>query len=125
MRRAPIAIFVLTMALTACASGSSGSSAGSRGGDRNLITAEELANVGASNAYDAIVSLRGRWLRARSGSASDLPATFVDGSHRGDYQALGSISLVNVQEIRYLDARDATTLYGTGYPGGVINVITR
>jgi len=31
----------------------------------------------------------------------------------------------NIETMRYLSAADATTKYGTGFPGGVIEVTTR
>lgn len=129
MRRASfITVFVLS-ALTACASGGSGDGGdgGTSGGNRNLIVAEELAGVTGS-AYEAVQRLRPRWLQTRGGgtdASGNLPATFVDGSPRGDFTALNSIPVTNIRSIRYLSARDATTLYGTGYPAGIIDVRTQ
>ena len=129
MRRLPLANVFLAMALTACASGGGGGggeeSDRRSGGDPNRLTAEELASVSASNVYDAVQALRPRWFRARSANVNDLPAAFVDGRHRGDYRDLAQVPLSNVESIQYLSARDATTLYGTGYPGGAIDVRTR
>lgn len=123
MQRASIVTVFALVSLTACASGGSGGG-GSTGGGRNLIVAEDLTGI-TGNAYDAVQRLRPRWLQARSGGTEDLPATFVNGQHRGDYQALSSVPVTDIESIRYLAARDATTLYGTGYPGGIIEVTTR
>jgi hypothetical protein len=49
----------------------------------------------------------------------------VDGSSRGELDALRQLSIGNIETMRYLSAADATTKYGTGYPGGVIEVTTR
>jgi len=128
MRRVSFSSVFLAVALTACASGGGGGGeeSGSRGGgDPDLITAEELASVNASNVYDAVQTLRPRWFRARSANPNDLPAALVDGVHRGDYRDLAQVPLSNVESIQHLNARDATTFYGTGYPGGAINVRTR
>jgi hypothetical protein len=38
---------------------------------------------------------------------------------------LQQIRAIDVQEIRYLSATEATTPYGTGHVGGVIEVTTR
>jgi hypothetical protein len=125
MRRAAFATVLVLLGLTACASGGGGSAdGGSSGGNRNLIVAEELTDISGTT-YDAVLQLRPRWLQARGGQDSDLPATFVDGSFRGDYRALQSVPLANVNSIRYLSPADATTLFGTGYQGGVIEVRTR
>ncbi len=124
MRRAAFATVLVMLGLTACASGGGSGGGGSSGGSRNLIVAEELVDI-TGTTYDAVLQLRPRWLQARGGQDSDLPATFVDGSFRGDYRALQGIPLNNVNTIRYLSPSDATTLFGTGYQGGVIEVRTR
>ena len=38
---------------------------------------------------------------------------------------LDQMSTENIETMRYLSASDATTKYGTGYAGGVIEVTTR
>lgn len=123
MRRASHTTLFLTAVLAACAS--SGGGGGSGGGDRNLISTEELSELAGFNAYDAVQRLRPQWLRSRGGEVMDLPATFVDGRHFGDISQLSAFSTADILAIRYLSASDATTLYGTGYPGGVIEIQTR
>ncbi len=123
MRRASYTTVFLAVALAACASSGAGGSSGV--GDRNRISAEELADLTGFSAYDAVQRLRPQWLRARGGDASDLPATFVDGRHFGDVNQLSTFNTADILSIRFLSASDATTLYGTGYPGGVIEIQTR
>lgn len=123
MRYASCATVFLTVVLAACAS--SGGGGGSGGSDRNVISTEELSDLTGFNAYDAVQRLRPQWLRSRGGNLSDLPATFVDGRHFGDLNQLSSFNTADILSIRYLSAADATTLYGTGYPGGVIEIRTR
>jgi len=126
MRRASYSTVFLAVALTACASGGGsgeGSSSSSSGGNRNLITADELVTSSAENAYDAIQQLRSSWLRSRSGGA---PAPFIDGQPQGDdINRLRSVSTSTITEIRYLSPSDATTAYGTGFLAGIIDVRTR
>jgi hypothetical protein len=50
---------------------------------------------------------------------------YVNGMRAGPLEALRSISAVDVQEIRYISAADATTRWGTGHSGGVIEVRIR
>ena len=50
---------------------------------------------------------------------------FVDGMHRGDLDVLNGMDVREVQEIRYHSASDATTRFGTGYPGGIIEIVTK
>ena len=120
MRRASHTTLFLTAVLAACAS--SGGGGGSGGGDRNLISTRR--QLLASNQRQ-VQRLRPQWLRSRGGEVTDLPATFVDGRHFGDISQLSAFSTADILAIRYLSASDATTLYGTGYPGGVIEIQTR
>jgi outer membrane receptor protein involved in Fe transport len=50
---------------------------------------------------------------------------FVDQTAWGAIGSLESISIEEVERIEFLDMRDATTQYGTGYPGGIIRIVTR
>ncbi len=116
----PVAVF---LALS-CASG--GQTSGRSTGSRNVITAEQLAGLTVEqNAYDAIRRLRSTWLRTRSVDAATVPVVFVDNVRAGDLERLRTIPLEIVAELRYISAMDATTRWGTGYTGGVIEVITR
>jgi hypothetical protein len=44
---------------------------------------------------------------------------------RGGLSALDGMEIREIEEIRFISASDATTRYGTGYPGGIIEVFTR
>ena len=119
----PIALLLLT---TACVSGGrgAGTDSGSGGARRDRITAEDLEGIVEDNAYDVISRLRPQWLRRRGRSL--LPAVFRDNIRIGtDIEALKSIRLENVFELRYLSASDATMRWGTGFTGGVIQIVTR
>ena len=98
--------------------------------DRNVLTAAELERVAVETAYDAIQRLRPDFLRPRGrlsleNPAASLPVVYLDDIRLGGPDALRTIRVADVHEIRYLSASDATTRYGTGHPGGVIAVITR
>ncbi len=119
----PIAFLLL---ITACAAGGqgAGTDSGSGGARRDRITADDLEGVVEDNAYDVISRMRPGWLRRRGRSL--LPAVFRDNIRVGtDIEALRSIRLQNVFEIRYLNAGDATMRWGTGFTGGVIQIVTR
>ena len=49
----------------------------------------------------------------------------IDGSVRRNINDLARMSTDNIETMRYLSAPDATIKYGTGYPGGVIEVTLR
>jgi hypothetical protein len=113
---------------TACASGGGVRSNSSP----NEITREDIAaNPDASTAMDLVRRIRPRWVttsRTRtfgSGGADVEPVVVLDGVRFGSADSLTQINLINVIRIRYLNSNDATTLYGTGYMGGAIQVFTR
>lgn len=123
MRRFMLLCLVCTLA--ACASTGVRPSRSS-----DLITADEIEAASVSNAYDAIARLRPAFLRGRGQSSiqtpgSDLPIVYVNGLRTGTIEHLRSIPAQDVQQIRYINATDATTRFGTGHTGGVIEVTTR
>jgi len=123
----PLLFLFIAAGLGACASSGSGgsSSDGPRRGGRNLIIQEELANTPATTALEAVQRLRSSWLNARSGGGSIIQV-HVDGRPvPGGINVLSSIQVNDVDEIRFRNGRDATTLYGTNYSNGVIEVKTR
>jgi hypothetical protein len=98
--------------------------------DPNRLTQEELADFQRGSVLDAIQRLRPRWLRSRgSGSftsaGGDFASVVIDDQPAGDWGALRALDVQDVDRIIYLRAADATTRYGTGYPGGVIQVYTK
>ncbi|MBI2402053.1 MAG: TonB-dependent receptor plug domain-containing protein [Gemmatimonadetes bacterium] len=97
--------------------------------NRNVITAEEIAKSSAGDAYDLIRGLRPAWFVTRGVVSADPDAggivIYVDGIRQGYLSDLRSIPVERIQECRFLDARDATTRYGTGHPSGVIEITTR
>ena len=97
---------------------------------RNLITLEELEPFQQHTAYYVIRQLRPNWLQGRGAlSIRDprdvTPKVAVDGMPRGELGQLRTISVHLIKEIRFLNSSDATTRYGTGYAGGVIEITTR
>lgn len=117
------------LALGGCASSgtSPGAAAGSR--DRNLITNAELQGMDALNVYEAVRRLRPTWLRYRGQSVLSGPdreslRVYVNGSYFGDAESLSNLRARNVQELRFLDARQATLRYGTDHTVGAIVVTT-
>jgi len=110
---------LILLAVAACAG--SGRSGPRR--DPNLITLAEMNQVPDRSAYEAIERLRPRWLIARRGGA--LPGVIWDGRPNYRVDVLRNMPLEQIQEMEYVSALDATTLYGTGYAGGAIRVTSR
>lgn len=142
--RMAIAALAVSVSWACASSGSTstgGSSAGVSGGgtrstSRNpdFIGQEEIAAQAsdAANALQIIQKLRPRMLASRGlGSPNDAtgettrPKVYVDEISYGDMASLENISAVQVKQIQFLKAADATTRWGTGHLGGVILVTTK
>ncbi len=130
------ASLVLALAVLACAS-SGGISSGEREqtsaraarGNSSLIVRAELEELPGGSLWDAVDRLRPRWLQPQRGASVYAGTSFarvvVDGTIRGELGELRRFFPENIETLRYLSAPDATTRYGTGFPGGVIEVSTR
>lgn len=117
------AVVAATVGLFACASGGTGVS-------RNVITGAQIEEAGLVpfTAWEAVEQLRPNWLRSRTSTITSgriYAVVFVDGARYGGLDTLRSLPVANVEEMRYLSAQDAMTRYGSGYLGGVIEVIHR
>jgi hypothetical protein len=120
-------IFAMSSLMLSCAA-TSQSGSGSSAGSRDVISQQELAELPASmTAMDAVRRLRSTWLRTRGmaglGSTQTVQV-YVDNVHAGGVDFLQARSLDGIVEIRYHNGRDATTRWGTGVGGGVIELIT-
>jgi hypothetical protein len=132
--------FTAMVLLTACGGGGTGGSAQPSTtatrtrGPANLITEAEI-NAGSaySNALEVVQNLRPQMLIPRGVgsdaagvSAASIPIiVYMDDVRLGEVQSLVNIPANRVQEIRFMNARDATTRYGTGHSSGVILVVTK
>jgi hypothetical protein len=119
-------------ALVAALSGCSATSGGGGGErpDSNVITAEEIAETGALNAYEAVERLRRRWFTPHGATSLQepkrlFPKVFVDNLEYGELDSLRSIRVAEIWEIRFIDGRGAVNRYGMEYGAGIIMVITR
>jgi hypothetical protein len=97
-----------------------------------VLTTEDLDNLGPGvSAYEAIERLRPVWLRDRGVSSPSaayaddtLPKVHIDTTPY-DVGVLRSFRTSDIQTISFMNGRDATTRYGTGFPGGIIEITTR
>lgn len=120
-----IVAFVLACSAAACAS-----TGGASGGSADLITREQIDQLPPTNTVQEVIRrLRPRWLIARGNTSIQygqaLPQVYVDGLRMGGPEALDNLQPNDVQELRFISAADATTLYGTDHAGGIIQVTTR
>lgn len=110
-----------------------------KGRRNDVITAEEIAKSSANNAYDLVKSLRPAWLRPRGistgrptvdavgemGDPGGGMGVYVDGVRVGGLDQLSNVEAQRIQEMRFLNASDATLKYGTGHTQGAIEVTTK
>ena len=111
-------------------SGRTGASAAPTEGSSTVIVRAQLEEYSGRSVLDAIQRYNSRWLRSTrlgvGGAGGGSSARVVlDGATPGDLSDLETISANSVEYIRYLTATDATTRYGTGFDGGVIEVTSR
>ena len=117
-------------AAMACGGGGASTTTSSRPvrGSADLITEAEI-NAGVyQNALEIIQNLRPNMARPRAMAATAAPVPvvpYMDGVRLQDLSALATIPASRVKEIRYINANDATTRYGTGHSSGVILVTTK
>lgn len=124
-------VAVAAVFLTACASAhTAGPSNGSSSRkDRNIISADEIANTHERNAYEIIQALRPSMLVNRGPTSLSDPSqgivVFLDDQRFGDLGSLKQIAYGEVEEIRFLSPAEAQARWGTGYPSGVILVVSK
>ena len=128
LSRTPIAALVLalTLGLPACSTTGGG---GGGGGSRNEITYEQVSAQPDGTAFTVIQALRGSWLRARTQGTLGNPEpsyarVWLNDLSFGDIESLHNVQSSEISRMEFINARDATTRYGTGYPGGIIHIHT-
>ncbi|MGW8268423.1 MAG: hypothetical protein ACWGSQ_18795, partial [Longimicrobiales bacterium] len=122
------ALLLLLLLEAGCASAPGGEGRARSG--QSSILQEELEGLPGFNVLQAVERLRPHWLRGRVTTVRGVstvrlfPKVFVDGVPSGELERLSQMTVVEAREIRFFSASDATTRFGTGYPGGVIEVLT-
>jgi hypothetical protein len=119
------------VALGACATAGGGSGGDTE--DRDVITRAQMAGLEHLSVYDAVRRLKPAWLRTSRGTDSFITEmqsrrgvrVYVDGALRGGAAELRQLSVQDVQEVRRLDARQATMEFGMDHTEGALLVKTR
>jgi hypothetical protein len=147
-------LFVAAALASGCASGGGGSAESTpapapaatssaattpttRRGNAELITQDEISAAGVRNALEVIQRVRPSMLRPRGSSTNQSASpdysqattisivVYMDDIRLGEASQLSSVSVDNIREIRFINARDATTRWGTGHTAGVIQVVSK
>ena len=124
-------ICVMAVMLVACGGGGTGTTAQPNTqsrpirGSADIITEAEI-NAGVyQNALEVVQSLRPTMMRPRQGGANAQVMFYLDGVRMSELNGMSTIPAERVREIRFINARDATTRWGTGHDSGVILVTTK
>lgn len=131
MRTIAIAIAAI-VTLAACSQQTSSGATQTRVApkNRNLITADEIATVNVSDAYQLIQQLRPNFLRTQGGvsphnDTPPVPLVYVDGVNTGDVTNLRNVPATGIVSVEYLNGIMATQRFGTIAGGGAILITTR
>lgn len=112
----------------ACSMSSSGQTASSS--DRNTVSREELAATNSATVYEALERVRPQWLNTRgpvsmTDSQEARPNVYMNGTRVGELEYLREVYVVDVRELRFWPAGEASARFGMGNPRGVIEIIPR
>jgi len=96
----------------------------------SVITAEEIHDVFAMDAYEAVRLLRPQWLVPRPPTIigqdpSEVLAVYLDDTRLGGIEQLRGLNAFDIGSIRFVGTAEATTRWGVGNPYGAIQVVTR
>lgn len=122
----PIAAGLIVLAASACAH----VPVADQSSAPNVITADQIATTQATNAYEAVQKLQPNFLVTRGptsllGTSSATPNVYLDDVRYGSMPSLRQIPAQSIATIRMYRAWEATTKFGTGNMGGVIEVVTK
>ncbi len=127
--RVRIAAALLSVLLGACAPGATTTGGAPVSHNRDIVTPAELVATKATNLYDALKQIRPEYFTARGVSSirlatPDLPAVYLDRNQLDGLDAMRSIDVNLVQEVRRLTPTEATVRLARDFPGGVILITT-
>jgi hypothetical protein len=127
-RRALVsAALAAVCSVAGCAHAAQGGTARSYGPQ---LTQAELAEANSDNLYDAIAKLRPEWLTSRGPTSvtdgtPSMADVYMNGTLLGKADYLRGVRLLDVSDIRYWDAGQASARFGMGHPRGVIEIIRK
>jgi hypothetical protein len=121
-------VLLVALSLTACGGSARGGMGSSLTPD--VIGRDEIDASSATNAYDLVSQVRPNWLRGRGtpsirSTQIQLPVVYLEDRRQGALDVLRSFPTAAVAELRYINATSATTRFGNGHAGGVIQVVPR
>ena len=120
-----LSFFALSTSLLVSACASAGTTSSSGGGQR--LSQADLVKANSESLYDAVVKLKPEWLTSRGPtSVTNSTPTSVDiymnGNNMGSADYLKELRVVDIAEVRYYSAGQASARFGMGHPRGVLEV---
>ena len=99
-------------------------------GGRDSLSREQLQATNSEELYAAIAKLRPEWLSSRGPTSVTDPtpttaSVFMNGSLLGKVDYLQQMRVIDVTEVRYWNAGQASARFGMGHPRGVIEIIRK
>jgi hypothetical protein len=96
----------------------------------NLITADEISKTSVQNALEAVQKLRPAMLKRATMSSANAQSRgeiviYVDNTRYGAVDNLRQIPSSSIAVVRYFSASESQLKWGSGHPGGVIEVVTK
>lgn len=99
---------------------------------RDVLTYQQIDEVRATNAYEAVERLKSHWLRSTtptspvSQQAGTIPVmVYLDNQRMGYVDQLRRIEVAAIDYIRYFSPAEAAARWGFGNAGGAILVVTQ
>lgn len=128
MNRSSLGIPAVLLVLLLAACASTGTGAGERGGNRSVIGVSEIEQSSATNAYELVQQRRPHWLRLRGKASINRSGNVIvyqDGMRFGTIESLESLSVAQIESMRFLSGSEATMRFGTDHDSGAILITTR
>ena len=124
MRAPSIGLFAICFALGCAGAAAVG---GTRSNGGSTLSGAQLQATNSTELYDAIAKLRPEWLSSRGPTSVSDPtpssvSVFMNGSFLGRAEYLRQLRVIDVSEVRYWNAGQASARFGMGHPRGVIEI---
>lgn len=128
LRWPALVLLLLAMATSSCRSAGA---PGSRLGDPDILTREEIEKSTAATVYDLVQNHRPQWLRTRGlanlaqAAGEEDIVVYMDNARLGFRDAMRRVPLGAVQYVQFFTAREATYRWGAGHLHGAILISTQ
>jgi hypothetical protein len=99
-------------------------------GGGNTLSKAQLQATNTEDLYGAITKLRPEWLSSRGPTSVTDPtpnsvSVYMNGSLLGKAEYMRQMRVIDVTEVRYWNAGEASARFGMGHPRGVIEITRR